>query len=241
MLTCKSLKIFTVTTTILCAPTFVIAQVLIALVFGEKLQSEKLTFGLCLAPTSSNISNVGGHSDYGFGLGLYFDIKMSENFFLHPEIWPKSHLASTDLSPYPTGIDSVDSFFSGGSVTRKLRAMSFPLLCRYRIKGLLFAEAGPQINWMLRAKDTFETKVNGEEVTYETDLEDQYTRFDFAVAAGLHYKLKKDKGMGIGIRYAYGLTDIDKLSAGTQVNKSLYLTVLVPVGAGKSNADQSTK
>jgi hypothetical protein len=233
----QPLKILVFATAMLCAHIKVFPQVLIALVFGEKLQSEKLTFGLCLVPTSSKILNTGGHSETGFGLGLYFDIKMSENFFLHPEIWPKSHLSSKGLAPYPTGIDSLDSFFSGGSVRREFRAMSFPLLCRYRIKGLLFAEAGPQIDWLLKAKDEFTTDVKGDEVSYTRELEDQFTRFDLGVAGGLHYKLKKDKGMGIGARYFYGLTDIDKVRAGAQVTQAFYLTVLIPVGAGKSKPE----
>src|SRR5687768_7008356 len=89
-ITYSSLKKLAVTIWILFSHKLAFAQILIALVFGEKLQSEKLTFGLNVIPTVSTISNVDGESRTGIGLGLYFDIKLSDNLFLHPEAIPKS-------------------------------------------------------------------------------------------------------------------------------------------------------
>jgi hypothetical protein len=215
-----------------CATTF--AQVIIALVFGDKLQSETLTFGLCVTPTWSTVSNSDGGWRNGLGLGLYFDIKLSDNFFLHPEAIPKASLGAEGLSPYATGIDSLDSFFKNGSVERRIRAISVPLLAMYRIKGLLFAEAGPQIDWMLEVEDTFEADVNGDDVIYTTELKDQFTRFAIGFAAGLQYKLKKDKGMGLGLRYYHGLTDIMEKENGIQASQAFYINIFIPVGTGKA-------
>lgn len=216
------------------------AQIIIALIFGDKLQTDKLTFGLVLSPTFSTISNVGGESKSGLSFGLYFDIKISKNFFLHPELIPKASLGAGGITPYPTGSDSLDAFFINGSVERKIRAMSLPLLCRYRIKGLLFVEAGPQIDWMLRAKDIYETKVNDNEMTYTANVEDQFTRFDIGISGGLDCKLKKDKGMGLGIRYFYGLTDVMK-TGGMQNNQALYFNIAIPVGTSKDPATTTGK
>ncbi|HYV53604.1 MAG TPA: hypothetical protein VE933_03350, partial [Chitinophagaceae bacterium] len=56
------------------------------------------------------------------------------------------------------------------------------------------------------------------------------------------YKFRKDKrGMGIGIRYFKGLTDILPSTTGTQVNSALQLNVTIPIGAGKVNANSSNK
>lgn len=211
------------------------AQVLIALVFGSKLQSEKLTFGLNLIPTLCDISNTDGDYRSGFGLGLYFDIKMSDNLFLHPEAIPKSVMGADDITPYPTGSDSLDAMFVGGAVTRKIRTISLPLLVRYRIKGLFYAEAGPQIDWMLKVKDTFERKENHNELSYETRVDEHFTRFDLGMVVGLHQKLKKDKGMGLGVRYFYGITDLMKEN-GQQTNQTICFIVAIPVGAGKAEA-----
>ena len=228
------MKQLAVTVAIACMYMPVRSQVLIALVFGEKLQSETLTFGLNVTPTFSTISSLGGGVKRGLGLGLYFDIKLSKDFFLHPEALPKSSFGTEDLPAYSTGIDSLDTFFSSGSIQRNARTISLPLLCRYRIKGLLFAELGPQIDWILKVKDTYQTDVNGDEVTYTTDVSEQFTRFDVGIAGGIHCKLKKDKGMGLGLRYFHGLTDIMNGHQRKQVNQALYLNIMIPVGTGKA-------
>jgi hypothetical protein len=218
---------------IICSSIPVFAQVLIALVFGKQLQTDKLAFGLNLIPTYCTISNAEGRVKSGLGLGLYFDIKLSKNFFLHPEAIPKSSLGTEGLAPYPTGNDSLDALFINGSVQRNVKVISVPLLCRYRIKGKLFIEGGPQIDWILKMKDVYKTKVNGNEVTYTTESRDYLTRFDIGMAGGFVYKLKHDKGMGLGLRYFYGLTDIIRTQDRIQANQALYINILIPVGAGK--------
>jgi hypothetical protein len=215
------------------------AQILIALVFGGKLQSEKLTFGLNVIPTSSTITNIDGDSKTGIGFGLYFDIKLSEKVFLHPEAIPKSSLGMQGIAPYATGSDSLDALFVNGSVKRNIRAISLPLLCRYRIKGHLFAEAGPQIDWILKVKDIYEKNENGNELSYTTRVDEQFTRFDIGLAGGLHYKISKDKGMGLGVRYFYGLTDMMK-AENTQLNQALYFVIAVPIGTGSAKSPVTT-
>lgn len=219
---------------ILFASQAVFSQVLIAVIFGDKLQTEKLTFGLNVIPTVSAIANIDGDVRSGLGLGLYFDIKLGKNFFLHPEVIPKSSLGSKGITPYPTGNDSLDALFMDGSIKRSIRAISLPLLCRYRIDGLLFIEAGPQIDWMLKVKDVYETSENNNQLTYTTRVDEHFTRFDFGLVYGLHCKLKKDKGMGLGIRYFHGLTDMMK-AEGYQANQALYFIIAIPVGAGSNH------
>ena len=59
-------------------------------------------------------------------------------------------------------------------------------------------------------------------------------RISFGLAGGLFYKFRKDrKSMGMGVRYFYGLTDIDKVTKGTQSNSVWLLNISIPVGAGK--------
>ena len=213
------------------------SQVLIAILFGDKLNTDKLEFGLMVSPTFTNISEITSDPKFGLGLSLYFNVKMSQNFFFRLEASPKAVFGAQRIPPYNTGIGVIDSIYAAeGSVERKIKALSLPLLLRYRLKGLLFAEGGIQVNWMTNAHDIFETKVDGNELTYTAQTKDFITRFDFGIAGGLEYKLKQDKGMGIGVRYFYGVTDMLKTELGTQRNISLMLNVSIPIGAGKANA-----
>lgn len=215
------------------------AQVLIALLFGEKLNSGKLEFGLFVNPILTNISNLDSKYKTGLNLGLYFNIKISDNFFLHPEAGAKVSFGAKDIPTYPTGNDTLDALYKDGSIERKIKAFSLPLLCSYRIAGLFFAEAGVQVDLTTKSKDIYRTTVNGNDLDYTTSIKDEVTRFDFGLLAGLFYKLKKENGMALGIRYLHGLTDILKPVPGTQCNRVWQLTITIPVGAGgKQPADQ---
>jgi hypothetical protein len=57
-------------------------QVLISLVLGDKLNSDKLEFGLDGGFNWSNISNLeNANVQRNFNLGFYFNIKMKEKLF----------------------------------------------------------------------------------------------------------------------------------------------------------------
>lgn len=208
------------------------AQVLIALLFGDKLNSDKIEFGLHVSPTLSTLTNVNGDFKSGLGLGLYFNIKLSPNLYFHPEFSPKTAFGTTNLAPYPTGYADVDPIYlnnDNAKVLRKINALSLPLLMRYRIKGLLFANLGPQINVFYKPKDIFSNETDGNEIDYRTPIKDQLSFMDIGLTGGLEYKIKKDKGMGIGLRYYYGLTDVLTKMGGSQRNSAFNLSVFIPI------------
>ena len=48
------------------------SQVLIALLFGKKLNTDKLEFGLMASPMLSDLTDIDGKPKPGLGVGLYF-------------------------------------------------------------------------------------------------------------------------------------------------------------------------
>jgi hypothetical protein len=212
------------------------AQVLIAIIFGDKLNTDKLEFGLVLSPGLMNITNMGGSYKTGLNLGLYFTYKVNDRWFLHPELIAKGSFGSEGVAPYPTGSDSLDRLFSGGSVTRRVQSFSMPLLVHYRVYKRWFAEAGVQTDLALKAKDEFMNPVGGNPLSYTTTVTSSFNRIDFGVTAGLVYKITSDRGMGMGIRYYYGLTDVLKDLSGVQMNSVWLVNVFIPIGSGNSGA-----
>jgi hypothetical protein len=210
------------------------SQVIIALLFGDKLNSDKLEFGLTVGPNFSTISNSEANWKTGLGLGLYFNVKLSDNWFFHPEAIPKSPFGGKGIPVYPLNDANLNTSFQNGSITREISYISLPLLFRYRIKGLLFAEAGPQLSLRTNAKDIFKEDVAGGQLEFTNDVEDEYTRFDFGVAAGLVLKFKRDNGIGIGLRYYYGFVDVLKTMGGSQQNSGLFLYISFAVGGVKN-------
>src|SRR4051812_14156587 len=164
----SSKKIFVLLILTTCT-TLVHSQVLIALLFGDKLNSGNLEFGLTGGLNVSKISNFyNTKARGGLNLGLYFNIKLNDRWYIHSEAVPKFPTGATKLKPYSLNDANLDSLLSTGDVTRKIKNITVPLLIRYRIKNKFFAEAGPQIGLRTKAKDFFESG----DLTYENKIED---------------------------------------------------------------------
>src|SRR5215203_99333 len=165
------------------------AQVIIALLFGDQLNSDKLEFGLSGGLNQSDISNFSdAASKSGFNLGLYLNFKLNNAWALRIEAVPKFPTGVSGLKPYSLNNAGLDSLLSDGDVTRKIKNIALPVLVRYKIKNLLFAETGPQLNLRTKAKDIFESG----DLTYENNIQDNFTRFDFGWTIGISRKLNEN-------------------------------------------------
>jgi hypothetical protein len=209
------------------------SQILIAVLFGDKLNSGKLQFGLMVSPSFTNITNIESEYRPALNLALFFNVRPDRKFFLHMELIAKSSFGGKNIAPYSLGNDSLDNFFLSGSVERIIKTAGVTLLGRYTISPHFFIDAGVQPDLLFKkGKDIFQSDFNGNELQYTQKLEDRFTRLDFQVAGGLFYKFKANKNsMGIGVRYVYGLTDIDKIAIGNQVNTTWQINIAIPVGA----------
>lgn len=207
------------------------SQVLIALLFGDKLNSGNLEFGLTGGLNMSNLTSLeNAQMKAGLNLALFFNIKLSDKWYIHPEAAPKYATGVKSLPPYSLGDESLDNLLKDGTVTRKINTIAVPLMMRYRIKGEFFAEAGPQIGLRTKAKDIFE---NGD-LSYEKNIQDQLTRFDAGFAFGLAQRFKKGPGaMALSLRYYAGFTDTDKFTPGSQKHSVFQILASIPVGGGK--------
>jgi hypothetical protein len=215
------------------------SQVIIALLFGDKLNSDKLEFGLSGGLSQSDISNFpGAESKSGFNLGLYLNMKLSDDWFLRIEAVPKFPTGVAELKPYTLNNASLDSLLSGGTVVRKIQNIALPVLIRYKIKNLLVAETGPQLNLRTKAKDFFESG----DLSYKNNIQENFTRFDFGWAIGLSRKLNKNvTSAALGLRYYIGLTDVDKVTPNAQKNGVFQVLFSIPVGVGKQKSKEKTE
>ncbi|MBL7849203.1 MAG: PorT family protein [Cyclobacteriaceae bacterium] len=211
-------------------------QVLVSLVLGDKLNTGKIEFGL---DGGLNLSEQTGRSGSGmltsFNLGFYFDIKLKNSWMLHTGVIVKSNMGAGNLSVYPLGSPDLDNAFAGGSVERKLNYFNVPVLIKYNFRNHIYVEAGPQFGLLYNAYDEFTNNVSGGDLTYEKNIRDDYHPLDAGMVAGIGYRLMGGNGMNLGVRYYYGLVDvvIDD-SIADVANRSLYITVGIPIGVGKA-------
>jgi hypothetical protein len=119
-------------------------QVLISLLFGDKLNTGKIEFGLDGGLT---LTSTDGLPQAGtlttWNLGFYFDIKLKDPaWMVHTGVLVKSTLGADHIPVYPLNDPGLDEEFSGGSVTRKLNYFNVPIMLKYRPKGQFFLEGG---------------------------------------------------------------------------------------------------
>lgn len=230
----KSLRLYLVVFLLLISST-VKAQVLISLLFGDKLNSEKIEFGLIGGFNWSNLPDLAeAEALSNFNLGFYFHFKMHENSFFSTGVLVKSNLGAGGLTPNTIGQVSVDSLFKEGELIKELAYFHVPVLYHYRIKRLIYLEAGFQAGLRSRATDVFKKSAFGGDALYTRDTKKEYNPLDFGLLGGIGAKFnQQSKGMSIGLRYYYGLTNINALDGPSLRNTSVYLFFKVPIGLGK--------
>jgi hypothetical protein len=220
-------------------------QVIISLIFGDKLNSDKLEFGL---DGGLNWSTIHGLPEAkgltGFNLGFYFDIKLKNPVWMvNTGVIVKSPMGAGDLPVYSLNNAPLDSAFVGGSVTRKIRYFNVPVMMKYQFNNHIYAKAGIQLGLRAKAFDEFTNEVKDkDDLTYQLKTKDNYHPLDGGLAFGLGYRLMKGNGMNIGLQYYLGLIDIvvDD-SSPNQFNRVLYLTVGIPIGKGKAKTEAAKK
>jgi len=120
-----------------------------------------------------------------FHLGFVAEIGITETFSFQPEL-----LYSAQGSDY-----SEDIF--EGSV--KVDYLNLPLMAKFYVAEGFSLEAGPQVGFLLSAKDVYD---DGED-----DWSDITKGIDFGLNFGVGYKL--ESGLNFGARYNLGLSDLN--------------------------------
>lgn len=220
------------------------SQVLISLLFGDKLNSEKLEFGLDGGGNLLNMSNTPKDSGSSvnadwlnnWNLGFYFDIKLKNpKWGVHTGVFVKGSMGTNNITPYSLDNKSLDSAFLGGTVDRKINYFNVPILMRYSYCKGFFIQGGIQAGLRYTGKDFFYNSVkDNDDLTYSLDVKDNFARLDFGGFAGLGYKFTKGPGMTIHIDYYNGLVDANKTFEGNQYNQAFYFNASIPIGKKKA-------
>ena len=212
------------------------SQVLIALVFGDKLNTPNIEFGLNVG---SNVSTLTNYPDAkyksGFNLGLYFNFKLSDHFYLHPELLFIDRLGSkgVDANDLPDpGLDlpSLETW-------RDLNYLTLVFLPRYKLTNQVYFEAGIIGRLLVSADDFYHTQpADKTEQLFKLDVKGETTRMDVGATIGLGYKFGKGDGVNLSLRYSHGFINTTKVAGDAkQLNQSFHVQVGIPIGVGKKD------
>ncbi|OXB06256.1 porin family protein [Flavobacterium pectinovorum] len=141
-----------------------------------------------------NFATISGDNTKGidvvtsFNFGVVSEIPVSDKFSFQPELMYSGQ------------------GYSFNDNTVALSYLNVPLMGKYYVTKGLSVEAGPQIGFLLAAKNE------------KTDVKDSFNTVDFGVNFGLGYKL--ENGLNFGVRYNLGLTDINNVDNSSFKNKN---------------------
>jgi hypothetical protein len=221
------------------------AQVLISIVFGDKLNSNKVEFGLDGGVSISDLEGLPvGKARSALNLGFYFDIKLKDSsWMIHSGVMVKSSFGARKLPVYSLDDPELNDVFVDGSVTRKLSYFNVPVMIKKRFTRRLSAEIGPMISLLNKGVDEFINSVaDDDDLIHTVKIKNQYHPLDFGFIGGFGYRMMKGNGLNLGVRYYFGLTDIEIDDTVTDVfNRSFYAYVGIPIGVSKKKkkADQN--
>jgi hypothetical protein len=153
----------------------------------------------------------------------------------------KSTMGESNLPVYALGDPDLDNVFAGGRVKTVINYFNVPLMMKYKFNKRIYAEAGIMPSLRAKAYDIFSAENNGD-LEYKLETGDKYHRLDFGLIGGVGYRLMGGNGMNLGVRYYLGLVDITiDDTTPDQYNSSLYLSLGIPIGAGKAKARAENK
>jgi hypothetical protein len=215
--------------------------VLLGLLFGDKLATERFHIGLNVGLNSASLSGLDGTgSNMGLMLGLVAEWKMTNNLYLQPELLPFYATGASDLPPsfrdFPPLLPAEQT-----SSERSVSYFEIPLILKYAIAGgRVHLGAGPQVGFVLSAYDKFRGSTDGRDAGTDVDVKELITSFDAGVAFHVEFKIGPSNfSPSVTGRYYLGLTDTieDNPSSTAVRNRVFSIFASFPIGGPGDVAD----
>jgi len=216
------------------------SQVLLSLLFGDKLNSDGVEFGL---EGGYNLSNISGmHSSTPLGtlnLGFYFDLRLKGRLSLSTGVLVKSNHGINKLTDDDLFKLEARTYPEEGTYSQKIGYFMVPIMLRHKFKNRIYIEGGLQSSLMSKGWVEFNSNNDGLESKIKEYNTSDINRIDAGAIGGTGYVIKPSNGMTVGIKYYYGFVDVYKHISNTK-NSSWYFKLNIPIGAGKKKDQEST-
>lgn len=216
------------------------SQVLMTVLFGDKLNSDGIEFGLVGGVNWAQISNMESQNyALKWNLGYYFDIRLKNSFSLYTGLLVKSNFGTAKLSDKDLAFLNASIYQDNsdeenrldGDYSQKMNVFMLPVLAKYKFKNHFHVVAGPQFSLMYKAWIEFNSDIEGREMTMKEFNTDQIHRIDAGLLAGIGYRLMKGTGWTLEAKYYQGFLSVYKNRSSTN-NQSFFIELNIPIGAG---------
>ncbi|WP_163516353.1 porin family protein [Gelidibacter japonicus] len=213
------------------------SQVLLSILFGDKLNSEGLEFGLEGGFNWSDISQLEANKRLSsFNLGFYFDFRLKNQWNIYTGVLVKAKLGDNELTPNDLAFLEITPQEEEGSYSQKINYFVVPALLKYNFKNRIYLEAGPQFSLRYKSWVEFNSDIDDRTTNIKDFNKDKINPLDVGITVGTGYKIMADKGMTVGVKYYHGFANVYKNTSGTN-NSSWFLKVNIPIGAHKDKEE----
>lgn len=148
-------------------------------------------------------------SKVGFQLGGFAEFKVSDKFFIQPEL-----LYSAQGAKYK----ETESYYSYKE-KMNISYLNIPVVAKYYVVDKFSVEAGPQIGFLLGAKSKWEETYAGQKNSGDEDMKDSFKTVDFSLNVGAGYDFTEN--IAAGIRYNFGLSNISDFGDNLKVHNNV--------------------
>lgn len=216
-------------------------QVLLGILFGDKVTTEKFHLGVDAGLNLSNLSGVDGTGvKPGLLFGLFGEWRFADHFYLQPELLPFFKVGASDLPPGGPTVPPLDSLAAGTSPSRRMNYFAIPIIVKYAVmEKKLHLGLGPQVGFLTGADDTYEG-VAANTITVTEDVEESLSSTDAGIVFHVEYKFRGQFGASVAGRFYMGLTDTIKDNPGDAVyNRVFSILASIPIGGDPTEEDEA--
>jgi opacity protein-like surface antigen len=167
--------------------------------------AQDMNFGV---KAGANLANLSGDLEdakslFGAHVGAFVEFKFTDNMAFQPELLYSMQGAKEEVS------ETIMGFTANGESTYKLGYLNIPLMFKYYATEALYIEAGPQVGFLMSAKEewSYSSNVPGDENgSGEEDIKEGMKSIDFGLNIGAGYYVTDN--LSLGLRYNFGLSNI---------------------------------
>lgn len=175
-------------------------------------QAQEMRFGVKAGANFANMTikedgfSIKPESRTAFHIGALVEFPISDAFYIQPEILYNSVGSKVNFSESFMGMEI------NSESTLKLDYISIPIMAKYYFMEGFSLEAGPQIGFLMSAKNDYSNVVSGmgmgmdQNESGTEDIKEGFKAIDLGLGIGASYRL--DMGLFFSARYVLGLSNI---------------------------------
>ncbi len=222
------------------------SQVLIALLFGDKLNSDKLGFGMNVGTNFAVIPELNSaFQKPTLDLGLYFDVRLHPNFILRPEVYFTRSFQVNGMESYylhdnlaSTGISGNIEDIYDAKLSRKLSYVGIGAISVSRIYKSFYFDFGPDALLLLNATDKEYGELENNGISFTHKYTKQMQRIDPGLVVGASYRFREGNGVAITARYRFGFARYN-YNLPQHHSSGFYILAGIPIhGVGKDKEEE---